>query len=187
MRLRTILITVFLATSGTALADSIDISLSNDSAQAIYATDWRTAEFNMGVLYNNDKNNGQNDWVASAGLLAQGEQQSGGSRIEAGLGGKTYLASIGNQDLLALGLGGQLRVFPNNGIFGIGGYVFYAPDIVTVMDGKKFWETGVRAEMEIIKKTASLYLGYRKVRADLDNGTHVVIDKGAHAGVKILF
>lgn len=183
MRLRTVLIAAFLTASGTALADSIDISLSNDSAQAIYATGWRTAEFNMGALYIND----QNDWVASVGLLAQGEQQSGGSRIEAGLGGKAYLATVGNDDLLALGLGGQLRVFPNNGIFGIGGYVFYAPDIVTVMDGKKFWETGVRAEVEIIKKTASLYLGYRKVRADLDNGAHVVIDKGTHAGVKILF
>jgi len=183
MRLRTILITAFLATSGTALADSIDINLSNDSAQAIYTTSWRTAEFNAGALYVNDPN----DWVVSAGLLAQGEQKSGGARIEAGLGGKTYYASVGNQDLLALGLGGQLRVFPNNGIVGIGGYAYYAPDIVTLIDGKKFWEAGVNVEVEIIKKTASLYLGYRKVRADFDNNTNVAVDKGTHAGVKILF
>ena len=183
MRLRTVLIAAFLASSSIALADSIDISLSNDSAQAIYTTGWRTAEFNAGALYVNDPN----DWVVSAGLLAQGEQKSGGARIEAGLGGKTYYASVGNQDLLALGLGGQLRVFPNNGIVGIGGYLYYAPDIVTLIDGKKFWEMGVNVEVEIIKKTASLYLGYRKVRADFDNNTNVTVDKGTHAGVKILF
>jgi len=55
------------------------------------------------------------------------------------------------------------------------------------MDGKKFWEGGLRVEYEIIKKTASIYLGTRKVRADLDNGAHETVDSGGHVGVKIVF
>ncbi len=183
MRLRIYLATVAACVSGPVLADSLDINLSNDSVQAIYATNWRTAEFNMGVLFNNDRD----DWVASVGLLASGEKQTGEGRTEAGLGGKIYAASVSNDDVLALGLGGQFRFFPNNGPIGLSGFLYYAPDIVTFMDGKKFWEWGARVEFEVVKKTANVYLGYRKVRADLDNNAHVTVDSGGHAGVRISF
>jgi hypothetical protein len=183
MRLRIFLAAVAAGFSVPVLADSIDINLNNDSVQATYATAWRQAEFNAGFLSNTD----QNDWVASMGLLASGEKQTGETRTEAGLGGKVYVASVSNKDVLALGLGGQFSVHPNNGPVGFGGYLYYAPDVITFMDGKKFWEWGVRAEFEVVKKTANIYVGYRKVRADLDNNSDVTVDSGAHVGVKISF
>ena len=183
MRLRIFLTAVAAGFSVPVLADSLDINLNNDSVQAIYATDWRKAEFNAGFLSNGD----QNDWVASMGLLASGEKQTGEMRTEAGLGGKVYVADVSNKDVLALGLGGQFSVHPNNGPIGFGGYLYYAPDVITFMDGKKFWEWGVRAEFEVVKKTANIYVGYRKVRADLDNNTNVTVDSGGHVGVKISF
>ena len=183
MRLRIFLAAVAAGFSAPVLADSLDINLNNDSVQAIYATDWRKAEFNAGFLSNGD----QNDWVASMGLLASGEKQTGEMRTEAGLGGKVYVADVSNKDVLALGLGGQFSVHPNNGPIGFGGYLYYAPDVITFMDGKKFWEWGVRAEFEVVKKTANIYVGYRKVRADLDNNTNVTVDSGGHVGVKISF
>ena len=183
MRLRIFLAAVAAGFSVPVLADSLDINLNNDSVQAIYATDWRKAEFNAGFLSNGD----QNDWVASMGLLASGEKQTGEMRTEAGLGGKVYVADVSNKDVLALGLGGQFSVHPNNGPIGFGGYLYYAPDVITFMDGKKFWEWGVRAEFEVVKKTANIYVGYRKVRADLDNNSNVTVDSGGHVGVKISF
>jgi hypothetical protein len=39
----------------------------------------------------------------------------------------------------------------------------------------------------MVRNTASLYVGYRKMRADLDNGQDVTVDSGFHAGVKITF
>ena len=183
MRLRIFLAAVAAGFSVPVPADSLDINLNNDSVQAIYATDWRKAEFNAGFLSNGD----QNDWVASMGLLASGEKQTGEMRTEAGLGGKVYVADVSNKDVLALGLGGQFSVHPNNGPIGFGGYLYYAPDVITFMDGKKFWEWGVRAEFEVVKKTANIYVGYRKVRADLDNNTNVTVDSGGHVGVKISF
>lgn len=183
MRLRIFLAAVAAGFSGAVAADSLDLNLNDESIQAIYATNWRTAELNMGLLSNTD----QNDWAASLGLLALGEKQTGETRVEGGLGGKIYLADVANQDVLALGLGGQFRTFPNNGPIGFSGFLYYAPDIVTAMDGEKFWEYGARAEFEMVKKTANIYLGYRKVRADLDDGRNITVDSGLHAGVKITF
>ncbi len=183
MRLRIFLAVLAAGFSGAALADSLDVNLNNKSVEANYGTNWRTAQFNAGVLYNND----HSDWVANAGLLASGERQTSQTRIEAGLGGKIYGASVSNNDILALGLGGQFSVFPNNGPFGFGAYAYYAPDIVTFMDGKKFWEFGARVEFEVVKKTANVYIGYRKVRAELDNNDNVTVDSGGNVGVRISF
>jgi hypothetical protein len=183
MRLRIFLAALAAGFSSAVAADSIDINLNDDTIQAIYASNWRTAELNFGLLTNTDTD----DWAASVGLLALGERQTGASRTEGGLGGKIYLVDVANQDVLALGLGGQFRTFPNNGPIGFGGYLYYAPNVVTAMDGERFWEAGVRVEFEMVKQTANIYLGYRKMRADLDNGQDITVDSGFHAGVKISF
>lgn len=183
MRLRIFLAALAAVFSGAAAADALDINLNDESVQAVYTTNWRAAEMNVGLLSNSD----QDDWAASVGLLALGEQQSGATRIEGGLGGKIYLVDVANQDVLALGLGGQFRTFPGNGPIGIGGYLYYAPEIVTAMDGDKLWEIGVRAEFEVVKNTANAYVGYRKMRADLDDGRNITVDSGLHVGVKITF
>ena len=168
--------------SGTALADSIDINLNNDSIQATYASYWGAADFSVGFVSNRDTH----DWVASAGLLALGTRQAA-TRTEVAVGGKVYLVSVGNSDLRALGLGGAVRVFPRNGPIGIGGYAFYAPDIVTGGDGKSFWEAGAHVDFEVVKNTADFYVGYRKFRAELNDGSHVTVDSGGHVGVRISF
>jgi len=167
---------------GTALADSIDINLNDHSVQATYASNWRAADFSVGVVSNRDTH----DWVASAGLLALGTRQAA-TRTEVAVGGKVYLVSVGNSDLRALGLGGAVRVFPRNGPIGIGGYAFYAPDIVTGGDGKSFWEAGAHVDFEVVKNTADFYVGYRKFRAELNDGSHVTVDSGGHVGVRISF
>ena len=183
MRLRIFLAALTAGFSGAVAADSIDINLNDDSIQAIYASNWRTAELNFGLLTNTDTD----DWAASMGLLALGEKQTGSSRMTGGLGGKLYLADVRNEDLLALGLGGEFRAFPGNGPFGFGGYLYYAPNVVTAMDGERFWEAGARVEFEMVRNSASLYLGYRKMRADLDSGRDVTVDSGFNVGVKITF
>lgn len=169
--------------SGAAVADSLDINLNDDSLEGVYTTNWRTADASVGLLYNDE----QEDWVASAGLLAMGERQSANRVFQGGLGGKLYVASVSNEDIIALGLGGQVRVYPGNGPIAISGSLFYAPDIVTMLDGEEFWEASVRAEFEMVKRRASFYIGYREIQADLDNGRDVTVDNGLHAGVKIVF
>lgn len=183
MHIRLFLVALGMGLSGAAAADSVDINLNNDSIHAVYGTDWRTAEFNVGLLRNSDKDS----WVASAGLLATDRRQNRGARTDVAVGGKIYAVSIGNQDLQALGLGGEIRVFPNDGPVGIGGYAFYAPNVVTTGDGKNFWEAGARVGFEAIKNTANVYIGYSKARAELDSGAHVTVDSGGRVGLRIDF
>ena len=183
MRLRIFLAAALGVFSGSVAADSIDINLNDDSIQAIYTSNWRAAEFNMGLLNNSD----QNDWVASVGLLAMGAQQSGNTRIEGGLGGKIYYADVADDNVLALGLGGEFRTFPGNGPFGIGGYLYFAPKVVTALDGERFWAAAARVEFEVVRNTANLYLGDRKVRVKLEDHGRVPVESGRHAGVKIRF
>jgi len=183
MHKRIFLAAVMTGLSTAVSANSLDINLNNETIQATYATNWRAAEMNFGFLNNTD----QKDWAASVGLLSSGERQTGSTRIEGGLGGKLYWADVADQDVLALGLGGEFRSFPNNGPIGISGYLYFAPDVVTSMDGKKFLEWGARVEFEMVKKTANIYLGYRKMRADLKDGRDVTLDSGGHVGVKITF
>lgn len=183
MRLR-LFVAAWLAVFCTAAqADSLDINLNDDTVEAAYATYFRTAELSFGGLYNEDRE----DWVAHAGLLALGVRESRGSRSYAGLGGKLFFASVNDEEILALGLGGLLRWFPGNGPVGVGASLFYAPDVVTGMDGEKFWEFTARVEFEVVKETASLYLGYRKIRAELDTGAKVDVDEDPHIGVRISF
>jgi hypothetical protein len=169
--------------SGVATADAIDINLNSDSVEARYATNFRSAEFSVGGVVN-DK---YDSWTAYTGLLATGELKSGSSRSEAGLGGRIYGASAGDFELLALGLGGQFRWFPGNGPFAIGAYGYYAPDIVTGIDGTNFWEAGARLEYEVVKGTAILYIGYRKARAEFEDNIEVDLDKSGVVGVRIGF
>jgi hypothetical protein len=172
-----------LAVSGAAVADAIDVNVSNDTLEAMWTTNIRTAELSAGGLYN-EKNE---DWFAAASFLAKGEFGDKSNRMDGGLGGKVYGASIDNKDVLALGLGGQFRIFPGNGPFGIGAHLYYAPGVLTFIDGDNLWEFQVRGEYQFVKDTASAYVGWRKVHYKLESGTSDNIDTGFLAGIRISY
>ena len=169
--------------AAAATADSFDINLNSDAVEGRYATHFRSAEFTLGGLYNGDRD----AWLAYAGLLAIGERSTKEARSEAGLGGRIYGASVDNQDLLALALGGQFRWFPGNGPFGVSAYGYLAPDVVAGIDAKRFWEAGARLEYEVVKNTAGVYLGYRRVRAMFKHDVDLDLDKSGHIGLHISF
>ena len=180
---RTSIAVLLLFFSQGSLADSFDINVSDDSVEMTYAHAFRSAEASFGALYNDD----QDDWLAEVGLVSLGSKQSAQSRSDVGLGGRIYAASASDNDVLALALGGQFTWFPGNGIIGVGGYFFYAPDILTGGDSENFWDAAVRLEFEVIRQSATVYLGYRKIETRLDNGPDVTLDKGANIGLRIRF
>ncbi|HZE09979.1 MAG TPA: YfaZ family outer membrane protein [Burkholderiales bacterium] len=180
--MRWIVFAVLAAASFSAVAGTIDVNLSNDTIEARYDSAAGAADWTFGALYNRDDKN----YAFNVGLLAAGDAGAGGSRIEGGVGGKIYTVRVADSDVAALALGGQVRWFPNNGSFAVGGYAFYAPKVVTFMDGKNFYDTGIRGEVEVIKNS-SVYIGYRWTRAELDNGTSPYVDKGGFAGLQVKF
>ncbi len=182
MRLRLIVFALLAAASFSAAAGSVDLNLSNHSIEAKFYANAGAADWTFGGLYNRDTR----DRALNVGLLATGDSAIGNSRFEGGLGGKVYSVTVGNADVLALALGGQVRWFPGNGSFALGAYAFYAPHVVTLLDGQRFFDVGVRAEVELIRNSF-LYVGYRQVQAELDNQVKLNVDKGAFVGMQIKF
>jgi len=180
--MRLIVFALLAAASFSAAAGSVDLNLSNHSIEAKFYANAGAADWTFGGLYNRDTR----DRALNVGLLATGDSAIGNSRFEGGLGGKVYSVAVGNADVLALALGGQVRWFPGNGSFALGAYVFYAPHVVTLLDGQRFFDVGVRAEVELIRNSF-LYVGYRQVQAELDNQVKLNVDKGAFIGVQIKF
>jgi len=180
--MRLIVFGLLAAASFSAAAGSVDLNLSNHSIEAKFYANAGAADWTFGGLYNRDTR----DRALNVGLLATGDSAIGNSRFEGGLGGKVYSVAVGNADVLALALGGQVRWFPGNGSFALGAYVFYAPHVVTLLDGQRFFDVGVRAEVELIRNSF-LYVGYRQVQAELDNQVKLNVDKGAFIGMQIKF
>lgn len=182
MRLRLFVFVLLATASFSAAAGSVDVNLSNDTIEGKFYANAGAADWTFGGLYNRDSR----DRALNVGLLATGDSAIGNSRFEGGLGGKVYSVTAGNADVLALALGGQVRWFPGNGSFALGAYVFYAPHVVTLLDGKRFFDVGVRAEVELIRNSF-LYVGYRQVQAELDNQVKLNVDKGAFVGMQVKF
>ena len=184
MRLRFFVFVLLAAASFSAAAGSVDVNLSNTTVEAKFYANAGAADWTFGGLYNRDTK----DRALNVGLLATGDSAIGNSRIEGGLGGKLYSVTIhdANADVLALALGGQVRWFPGNGSFAIGTYAFYAPHVVTLLDGERFFDIGVRAELELIRNSF-VYVGYRQMRVELDNQVKRDVDKGGFVGLQVKF
>ena len=182
--MRWIVFAVLAAASFSAAAGTVDVNLSNDTVEGKYDTTFGAADLTFGGMYNRDQKN----YALNAGLLAAGEGSAGNSRVEGGLGGKVYTVHIDgpSADVVALALGGQLRWFPGSGSFAVGGYAFYSPKVVTFLDGKSFYDVGLRAEVEVFRNSFA-YLGYRWTRAELDDGSQPYVDKGGFVGLRIIF
>jgi hypothetical protein len=180
--MRWIVFAVLAAASFAATAGAVDVNLSNDTIEAKYDSAAGAADWTFGGLYNRDEKN----YAFNVGLLAVGDIGAGNSRIEGGVGGKVYTVHVPGSDVAALALGGQVRWFPGNGSFALGGYAFYAPKVVTFIDGSSFYDTGLRAEVEVIRNS-SVYLGYRWTKVDLDTGASTYVDRGGFAGILVKF
>jgi len=57
---------------------------------------------------------------------------------------------------------------------------------VTFLDGTKFYDAGVRAEVEVIRNSF-VYVGWRWTRANLDNGSEPYVRQRGFAGLLVKF
>ncbi len=186
-RLIKLLAISLLTTSTAVLADAVDINLSNDTAQFQYLASMGDvghgkSEFHMGFLYNNSKGR-----LADAGIMVMNGDGSA-SGVALGVGVKALAVTMNKNNSMALALGGRVRFSPfADNRLGVVGQIYLAPDIVTFGDADRFVETGVRLEYEIMTQAVA-YVGYRKIKFGLKVvPAGVVLDEGAHIGVRIAF
>lgn len=190
MKFRAVGLFLLGAVSTVASADNIDINLRDEAIRASYSMELKDRGYaglsaEAGLLYSEDKKK-LDDTLYHIGLHVSGENWSQSGTFDISLGGRLYYASPGDADLAALGVGGAIRFSPAHR-FGIGAHLYYAPDITSFMDAKRFQETGIRVDYQILPQ-AFVYVGYRQIEVDIEDGPKdVELDDDAHIGFKMLF
>lgn len=199
MKLRHVLLALLGGTSAAAHADNIDINLNNDALRLSYAHQLQSTKglsVEVGGLYTEEmRYDGHrvddDELLLHAGLLVSGENWSQAGTFDISIGGRLIAGSIEpgntNYDLVALGFGGDVRFSPVHRL-GIGGNIYYAPDITSFQDANSYQEFGVRVDYQLMPQ-AFVYVGYRNVEVELDNpgSTKAEFDDNVHLGFKMTF
>ncbi|MGE0370479.1 MAG: YfaZ family outer membrane protein [Gammaproteobacteria bacterium] len=182
-----------LACAAAVPAQTLDLNMSNDSALFRYiildrdSSGLGSKEVDLGLVYSTD------DAIVGmfgAQLVAEAGSRSPG--LDAGLGLKLFGANAdvdGGDDvsLFALTLGGQLHFVPPPWPrIGVSLEGFFSPDVVTFGDADKFAYLSAALEYRVLPQ-AMVYLGYRKMRAGLEEGDNVTVESGGHLGFQLEF
>jgi len=186
MFFRYLLIMLALGFSANAIAQEIDVTLSNTSAQFRYLhhanSDFGQTEIDAGFLYTES-----NDFLLMLGIQAKGEAGSGSPGLNAGVGVKGFTANTDAYDLLAFAIGGELHYSPPSlPRLGFRGQIYHAPGIVTFLDADDFTYVAASVEYEVLPQ-ATVYLGYRSAKSGIQRQGSSTIDDDTHIGLRIVF
>jgi len=183
----------FLGGAAVASAQTLDLNVNNDGAQFRYIVQDRDSsgfgnkEVDLGLVYSTDD--------AIVGMFGAQVVAEAGSRtpgLDAGLGLKLFGANaeVDDQDdasLFALTLGGQLHFVPPPWPrIGVSLQGFFSPDVLTFGDADKFVYLSSALEYRVLPQ-AAVYLGYRKMRAGIEDAGTVSIESGGHLGFQLTF
>ena len=187
MFLRHILVISLLTVGNAALADSIDLNLRDSSAQLQYSASMGRdtlgkSELHLGVLYANKDN-----FLSDFGLLVKDEIGSNAPGVTVGVGIKAVAARVNALDASAVAIGVQVgfKPFPDPR-FNIVGQVYASPTILTFGQAKRYIESTVRMEYEIIPQAVA-YVGYRTTRFDFKTQPTATLDDGLNVGIRLIF
>lgn len=188
MNWRAVAMAGLLGISAGAQANSLSIGLSDDAARFEFQTTYsglglNNADLTFGVLYNDDS-----DWLGGAQLSVFGDAAAPGSGLHAGAGISLTAGDVGpNGDVLAIGLGGQVRyVLPQANRFAFRVQGFFAPEITSFQDSEGYSDWALQGEYELTR-SARVFLGYRSIEVDLDSGKDVAVEKGLYGGLQMIF
>jgi len=177
---------LFLFGSAVAVADEIDLTLSDNSALFRYIQHFNSSyghsAVDAGFLYTNS-----NDFLVMLGMQVEGEAGSGSPGLHVGVGLKGFSANTDAFDLFAVAIGGELRFSPASiPRLAVRANLYHAPGIVTFMDADRFSYGTLSVEYEILQQ-ATVYLGYRNVEVDRKGFANTELDDDSHIGLRIEF
>jgi len=183
----TLLILFACATTTPVIADEIDFNVSPDTVRFTYSkpigsSDYGRKDLTYGVLYNENDN-----LFVDFALHIIDEAGSKFPGLELGIGPKAYLGQTDTEDYLTIGFEalGNYRLAEMNR-FIVSAYGYYAPGILSFIDADELWELHFRASYELIP-SASIYVGYRKIRAKVNVKRERTIDDEFHFGIIMNF
>lgn len=185
---RLIGIAVAVCTMQSAMGQDLDINLNGDTVLFQYGarvkgpTHFNKGEVNASALFNSG-----DDYLLGAGARVSGAAGTGSPGLDVGVGAKLFGGSVDSQGVIALTLNGLARYSPPPlPRLGIRGDLYYAPDIVTFVDGTSYFQGEVRVEYEVLPESF-VYVGYRRLRIGLKGRATATVDSRAHIGIQMHF
>lgn len=173
----------FFLSFGAAAAE-LDFNLSNEAFLVRYkpAPAAGGMQLDFGLMHQEDDVN-----LGSVGLHLVDNAGTANQAFRVGLGGRLFAvdADGGSGGMLAIGAWARYN-FPEANRFALAGNLRFAPGVTSFGDVEGFIEYGVRGEYEVLRN-GSLYVGYRRLRADFDGADNVDLDEGLHLGMHFTF
>lgn len=183
-RTRIILFFIGFFLSFGVAAQELDFNLSNEAFLVRYKPTPTAAgmQVDFGLMHQEDDVD-----IGSIGLHLVDNAGTAAQAFRVGLGGRLFAldADGGSGGMLAIGAWGRYT-FPQADRFALMGSIHFAPSVTAFGDVEQFIEYGVRGEYEVLRN-GSLYVGYRRLRADFDFADDVDLDEGLHLGMRFTF
>ena len=182
---RIIFLAITLLMSNAAFSQELSIQLSSDTARVMYVTeafgqDFGRLELEAGMLH---KEGG--DDLINLGLLVRGESVS--APVIVAIGARGYYADIKPYTVAAIAIGADVLLSPEQwGGFGMGGYFYTAPSVVSFSDAEDLTEYGLYLNFQITPQ-ARVTVGYQRIDIAINNAPDVTFDKGSYFGLNISF
>ncbi|MBE0508843.1 MAG: hypothetical protein IBX50_19330 [Marinospirillum sp.] len=188
--LATALLLALSATQASAFSlapGSLEANMNNNTLQIEYdrpMVGTSNLHTNASVLYTERNSEGS----ALVGTLGLQGVETDGRTFRAAIGGRLYLIDApGSEHGAALAFGGLFyHVVPGAQRVSIGGYGWYAPPVTSFSDTDKVYEFGARVAYRAIQNT-DVFLGYRYLYLENDNGFDGSLEKGMHLGFRLNF
>jgi hypothetical protein len=179
------------ATSGVAHAEIFDLSVGDNSFRAaLYGPLSRIAsqsegQYDVGVIVRPKR---EDDLlIVHAGALLTGDTGMRNFELAAGLGVRGVYIGRDRDSGGAVAPGGQLEArFPGYERIGFSIYGYYAPEVLSLGEFDEYYEVGVGVDYQVLKN-ASVYLGYRNVNVEIEDGPKLTADNGLHVGLRLEF
>lgn len=177
--------------AGSAQAEIVDLSLGDNSVRAaLYGplsrmVDDTKGQYDVGVIVRPKREDDL--FVAHVGALVTGDAGAQQFDLAAGLGVRGVYIGRDHDSGGAVALGGQAEArYPGYERFGLSVYGYYAPEILSFGEFDQYYEIGTALDYQVIKN-ASIYVGYRNVNLELENGGEITADNGLHGGFRLSF
>jgi hypothetical protein len=191
MMKRACAVLVLLAATGVARAEGLDINLSEHTLRGVFSGSLTNLFPRLAGIYEigalTGENDGQNYHQVHGGLLVTGDAGARQANVTAGLGGRLAGIDIDQVTGGALALGGMVEArLPAFNRIGAVAYAYGAPKASSFGDLEGYLEYALGVDYQVLR-AASLYGGYRQLKAEVKNAGNVTIDTGWHLGLRLAF
>jgi hypothetical protein len=180
------LLPILAFSTAAAAANGLDLNVNDNAVRVTGELELRRDIMVDASIYHHD-DRGE---VFGVGLHATGAATGGSNPLRAGLGARLFRIDssiLGEDSGTALPLGGFMNYrIPGYNRFSVGGSLYYAPDVLSFSDVRKYWEYNAWAAYDVFR-AGQVYLGVRGIKADFERSPEVTFDTGMHVGLRLRF